>query len=246
MASTSKLPPTAWEAARRTTRQLESQLDVKLTKYSSLASAIARGPDYDGSTGGMSAGGDGSDSSADTALELEGEISTLLSNMHSSLASLTQMLDDPDVPPSTLQQHAVQRHREVLTDFERDFRACKDNVRHAIDRRELVGRVRGDINAYKAAHASDQEALLAERGRLDNSHSMIDGTLEQAYATLTDFRSQRQVLNNVASRMSSTAAQVPALNGIMTMIGRRRRRDSVIMGLLIGSCTVLLLFYITR
>lgn len=33
-------------------------------------------------------------------------------------------------------------------------------------------------SAYKAAHASDEDALLAERGRLDNSHSMIDGTLE--------------------------------------------------------------------
>jgi Golgi SNAP receptor complex protein 1 len=119
---------------------------------------------------------------------------------------------------------------------------------------------------------------LAERGRLDNSHSMIDGTLEyvdtmaqacdtsldggcsspllspicccpplrQAYATLTDFRSQRQTLTNVANRMTTTASQIPALNGIMTMIGRRRRRDSIIMGLLIGCGTIILLMYMFR
>lgn len=68
----------------------------------------------------------------------------------------------------------------------------------------------------------------------------------QAYATLTDFRGQRQMLNNVTARMSNTAAQVPALNGIMTMIGRRRRRDSIVMGCIIGCGTVLLLMYITR
>lgn len=33
-------------------------------------------------------------------------------------------------------------------------------------------------SAYKAAHASDADALLAERGRIDNSHSMMDRTLE--------------------------------------------------------------------
>lgn len=66
-----------------------------------------------------------------------------------------------------------------MSDFERDFRRARDNVRHAVDRYELVGRVRGDIDAYKAQqYSSDQEALLAERGRLDNSHSMMDGTLE--------------------------------------------------------------------
>lgn len=172
MASSSKtkLPPTAWEAGRRTTRQLESQLDSKLTQYSSLATAIARGDDDDNHNGKLRANGwprsqnaaaaaaaaaaeaealeegaSSSSSSTESAQRLEGEISSLLSKMHSSLASLTQLLDDPDVPPSTIQQHAVQRHREVLSDFERDFRRCKDNVRHAIDRRDLVGKVRGDI-----------------------------------------------------------------------------------------------------
>lgn len=85
-------------------------------------------------------------------------------------------------------------------------------------------------------------------GRLTDHVYLLARSLarRQAYATLTDFRGQRQMLNNVANRMTNTAAQVPALNGIMTMIGRRRRRDSIVMGCLIGCCTVLLLMYITR
>lgn len=46
--------------------------------------------------------------------------------------------------------------------------------------------------------------------------------------------------------MTSTAAQVPGLNSIITLIGRRRRRDSVIMGCLIGTLTVLLLMFTFR
>lgn len=36
----------------------------------------------------------------------------------------------------------------------------------------------GPGSAYKAAHESDADALLAERGHIDNSHAMIDSTLE--------------------------------------------------------------------
>lgn len=190
MASTSRLPPTAWDSARRTARNLESQLDAKLTQYSSLASAIARGEDGASSSSApawpssnhkdaLLEQGDASHPPAAKAQSLESEITSLLSSLSSSLSTLSHFLDDPEIPPSPVQHHAVQRHREVLADFERDFRRCKDNVRHALDRRELVGRVRGDIDAYRAAQVgSDEDRLLAERGRLDNSHSMIDGTLE--------------------------------------------------------------------
>lgn len=187
MASTSRLPPTAWDAARRTTRNLESQLDAKLTQYSSLASAIARGEDGSSSSTWPSPHPDALLEQGDAAGKtpsakssaLESEITHLLHSLSTSLSTLSHFLDDPDIPPTPVQHHAVQRHREVLLDFERDFRRCRDNVRHALDRQELVGKVRGDIDAYRAQQASsDQDALLAERGRLDNSHSMIDGTLE--------------------------------------------------------------------
>ncbi|CAO1623153.1 unnamed protein product [Sympodiomycopsis kandeliae] len=238
----------SWDSKRRKARALESQLDAKLTAYSSIASAIARGErdNHKGNGGALSNLEEGNRGSGGDHRQLESQVEDLLSQLSESISSLSQLLDDPELPPSTVQLHAVQRHRDVLNDFERDFRRCRNNVRHAIDRYELVGRVRDDIESYKASHASDQEALLAERGRLDNSHSMIDGTLEQAYATLTDFQQQRQILSNVSNRMNSTLSQIPALNGVMTMIGRRRRRDSVIMGIIIGTLTLLLLMYITR
>ena len=68
----------------------------------------------------------------------------------------------------------------------------------------------------------------------------------QAYATRAEFDSQRSVLEDISTRMSSTAQQVPGLNSVITLIGRRRRRDSVIMGVLVGTCTVLLLMFLTR
>lgn len=172
----------SWDVLRRNTRNLESTIDARLTTYSSLASKIARSADtnsYSDHTA-LDMTGTGASSSLDHSehLELETELESLINDLSNSVDALTSKLDDPAVPPTSAQLHAVQRHRELLFDFTRDFRRSKTNVRHAIDRRDLLGNVQGDINAYKAAHASDSDALLAERGRIDNSHSMIDRTLE--------------------------------------------------------------------
>lgn len=91
---------------------------------------------------------------------------------------LATALDDPMLPPSTAMQHVLQRHREVLVDFERDFHRSRVNIQQSLERRDLLGSVKIDIENHKAQHASDTDALLAERTRLDNSHRMIDGTLE--------------------------------------------------------------------
>lgn len=46
--------------------------------------------------------------------------------------------------------------------------------------------------------------------------------------------------------MTNAAAQVPGLNSILTMITRRRRRDTIILAVLIGVCVVILLMVGTR
>ncbi|CBQ73250.1 related to SNARE protein of Golgi compartment [Sporisorium reilianum SRZ2] len=250
MADASASP--SWDVLRRKTRNLESTIDARLTSYSQLASKIARSADgsanasagiyADHTTLDMDGSGSASGSAAKRTkqdanehVELENELDTLINQLSDAVDALTAKLDDPAVPPTSAQLHAVQRHREVLFDFTRDFRRSKTNVRHAIDRRDLLGNVQGDINA-----------LLAERGRIDNSHAMMDRTLEQAYATRSEFADQRSTLEGISTRMTSTAAQVPGLNSIITLIGRRRRRDSIILGCLIGVLTVLLLMFTFR
>jgi Golgi SNAP receptor complex protein 1 len=65
--------------------------------------------------------------------------------LSSSVDKLTTILDDPAIPPTSSQLYAVQRHREVLLDFERDYRRSHTNVKHALDRRDLLGSVKVDI-----------------------------------------------------------------------------------------------------
>ena len=56
-------------------------------------------------------------------------------------------------------------------------------------------------SAYKAAHASTTDALLAERGHIDSSHRMTDQLLEQAYETRAEFGHQRNTISGINTRM---------------------------------------------
>lgn len=58
-------------------------------------------------------------------------------------------------------------------------------------------------SAYKTAHSSTTDALLAERNRIDSSHRMTDDLLEQAYETRAEFGRQRGSILGVNTRMGN-------------------------------------------
>lgn len=85
--------------------------------------------------------------------------------------------------------------------------------------------------------------MLEERGRIDNSHNMIDGVLSQAYAINESFNLQRETLANINRRIVLAASQIPGVNALIGKIGAKRRRDGIILGVFIGFCVLALLFF---
>lgn len=85
--------------------------------------------------------------------------------------------------------------------------------------------------------------MLQERARLDHSHSAIDGVLAQAYAINENFGIQRETLASINRRITSAAAQIPGVNGLIARIGSKRRRDGIILGSFIAFCFLMLLYF---
>ncbi|RSH86556.1 uncharacterized protein EHS24_004825 [Apiotrichum porosum] len=238
---------TSWDNARRHARALESALDTKLASYSRLAADIAGGV---GSRAGGSGGGGPSRDVLDAEEGVGGyklveeEIEELLGKLEQAIEDLTALINSPSQPPSASMQNAAQRHRENLDDYRRDFTRVRSNIDAAVQRSNLLGSVRKDINDYKTALSSQTDALLADRGRIDSSHRMMDDTLNQAYATREDFAQQRSMLASIESRMGRVVAQMPGINSLISMISSRRRRDTYILGGVVAFCVLLLLAYL--
>ncbi len=85
--------------------------------------------------------------------------------------------------------------------------------------------------------------MLDERQRIENSHSVVDSVLTQAYAVNEGFGQQRETLANINRRIVGVASQVPGINGLIGRIGTKKRRDGIILGSFIAFCFLTLLYF---
>ncbi|XP_010113825.1 PREDICTED: Golgi SNAP receptor complex member 1-like [Chlamydotis macqueenii] len=76
-----------------------------------------------------------------------------------------------------------------------------------------------------------------------SSDRLIEETISIAMATKENMTSQRGMLKSIHSKMNTLANRFPAVNSLIQRINLRKRRDSLILGGVIGICTILLLLY---
>ncbi|KAG6837327.1 hypothetical protein H0H93_011422 [Arthromyces matolae] len=164
------------------------------------------------------------------------ESQNMLEETNERLGALS---DTPDLLSQSMLR-AIQRHREVFQDNVRELKRTKTSVKNALDQVNLLTGVRNDIDAYKSSAA---DALLAERGRIESSHHMTDDVLNQAYETRSEFARQRTSLSGINARMLGVLNSMPGINNVIGLIKSRRRRDSIILGVTIGVCIILILTY---
>ncbi|KAF8971728.1 hypothetical protein BDZ97DRAFT_1901438 [Flammula alnicola] len=220
-----------YDQLHRQCRTLENLFDSKLTSYSQLVANISRpGQDIESSGSG--------ERWRDLELEVD-DLSVKLEEINEQLGALAR---NPELMSNSMLR-AIQRHRELQQDNMRELKRTKANVKHALDQANLLSGVRNDIDAYKSSAA---DSLLSERSRIDSSHQMTDTVIQQAYETRSEFGRQRSSLAGINTRMVQVIGTMPGINNLVSMIKSRRRRDSIIMGVVIGVCIIIILSYVWR
>ncbi|KAF9978607.1 hypothetical protein BGZ73_001523 [Actinomortierella ambigua] len=253
------LATASWDTLRKEARFLESDIGNKLTTLSSYTLQRPSTP----SPSRASTPGVGASASASAAgsqfRHLNGQVSDLPSNseevendIDNELKRLTQLVDAmakyletpsaTGAPHATSMFHILQRHRDSLYNYNKEFRTICQNVRAARGRADLLSSVRDDISSFKAGQGSAADYYLSERSRIDSSHLLADTALEQAFATRDDLTQQRTTLQNVNRRITDVAAQLPGVGNLIGKIQSRKRRDNVILSAVIGSCVVGVLY----
>jgi Golgi SNAP receptor complex protein 1 len=170
----------------------------------------------------------------------------LLEKRESLIAQLSRLLDsEATLTSSALKQNNLARHREILQDHRRELQRLTSAMAETRDRANLLSNVRSDIDAYRNSNpgAAEADYMLEERGRVDNSHNMMDGVLSQAYAINENFGIQRENLASINRRIVGAASQVPGMNYLIGKIGTKKRRDAIILGCFIGFCFLMLLYF---
>uniref|UniRef100_A0A224YNV4 Golgi SNAP receptor complex member 1 n=1 Tax=Rhipicephalus zambeziensis TaxID=60191 RepID=A0A224YNV4_9ACAR len=176
------------------------------------------------------------------------EIEQLLSKLGEVNDQMSQVQTSSGGAPSATVLHTLQRHRDILQDYVREFHKTRTNVQAHRERDLLLGSVRKDLDSYKNSSSLNRrsEGYLKEHEHIKSSERMVHDQINIAIRTKDELLSQRNALKAIQTKMTTLANRFPMINSLVQRINLRKRRDSIILGLVIGTCTVLLLLYITR
>ncbi|XP_056910903.1 Golgi SNAP receptor complex member 1-like [Takifugu flavidus] len=234
-----------WEDLRKQARQLENELDRKLVSFSKFCTS------YSGRNGDQHTRGSRCDSVGSSQDSMLVVTTTELEQLLTGLSAVNdKMAEYINTPGAALHNaglmHTLQRHRDILQDYTQEFHKIKSNFCSLREREDLLGSVHRDIESYRnnsGVNNRRTELFLKEHEHLRNSERFIDNAISIAMATKDNITFQRGMLKSIQTRVTTLANRFPTINSLIQKINLRKRRDSLILGGVIGVCVILLLLY---
>jgi len=154
--------------------------------------------------------------------------------------------------------HTLQRHRDILQDFQHEFNKIKGNIETQREREDLLGSVRRDIdNHYRQQQqirdrtngqgaGGSNDMFISERDRLLRSNQEAEYAIQVGLEAREGLRHQRQQMQGMTGRVMGIMQKFPLINGLVHRINWRKKRDSLIMAGVISTCLILILLYWLR
>ncbi|KAJ3093727.1 Golgi SNAP receptor complex member 1, partial [Physocladia obscura] len=152
---------------------------------------------------------------------------------------MAEFLDSPlfsNIPTNPSQMHVLQRHREILYDYSREFNRTRQTISSARAHADLLSGSsmisRNDTNSGMSVH----DRLLNERDHIDGAHGIADSVLEQANLTREALDEQGRMLANARGRLGGVLGRFPAINNLVQKINTKKRRDQIVIAVVLGVC----------
>jgi len=231
--------PGGWEGLRKRARGLENDIDLKLVSYSKLGTSLGRrkGPEDKQPL----------ISPSENVEALGSEIEKLLDQLEKVNNEMAEFAGTPGSVQSAAIHHTLQRHSEILQDYRQEFRKTAANITSLIEREDLLTSVHSDISEYRnkdKSKGSRMDALLRETEHTRNSERLIDEQINIAIETRESLIFQRETIKMFQKKINDLTNKFPVINSLVNKINIRKRRDTIIIGTVIGLCLVFFIWYL--
>ncbi|VDL62832.1 unnamed protein product [Hymenolepis diminuta] len=227
-----------WGELRRQAKSLESEIDIKLTEFGKVGSSSLAGCPYNRTPHITQS------STEQSYGDLCNDIESLLQRLNQINDKMSDLVSGPD-HGNVSQQHIAKRHREILFDYSQDFKRMKTNFNNARMREDLLSstyRVQNIMQTDKPPEAT--RLLIEEQKSLLHADKMLTDRLSAASAIRSALKSQHHMLKATTGSLLNMRAQFPLVNKVLNQVDWRKKRDSIIIGAVIGCCLLFLLFYL--
>ncbi|XP_030759621.1 Golgi SNAP receptor complex member 1 [Sitophilus oryzae] len=215
---------------RKQARHLENEVDLKLVAFSKLGAGI-KSPHNAASSDSVPLL-----SSDDTFEAMSEEIEQMLNK----LTQINERLAEQPISGAAM-LHTIQRHREILADLLRDYH--KTNSQHE-SRRAREDLLRGSSDTFRNDGVNNRRDMyLKENQHIHNSDHLINEQIAIAVEARDHLSSQRQTLKRLQTRFNDISNRYPVINSLINRVNIKKKKDSIILGLVVASCTILMLYY---
>ncbi|MQM17317.1 hypothetical protein Taro_050286, partial [Colocasia esculenta] len=198
-----------WDELRREARRLEGDLDVRLSAYAKLGgySEPRAGAVADQLHGG-----------AQQWRSVEMEIESLLEKLLDVNEAMSRCAAAAAVPSLSVNQKLT-RHRDILHEFNQEFRRIKGNIKSMREHAELLTSVRNDINEYKASGSLQSVPnLLRERAAIHGSIVQIDEVTNRAEEVKGALAAQRNAFSDIQGKVKQLGDRFPVIRGLLGIL----------------------------
>ena len=234
-----------WEGLRKQARAIENDVDTKLVTFSKLGTNYKRRR----SLGGRAEDKQPLLGGPETEIEgLQQEIEGLLTRLsviNDEMATYASGAANSGGGAAV--HHTLQRHTEILADYRGEFSKTSVNIAAMMEREELLGSVSQDLQHYRGKDGGKNQKIDSLQRELEhtrNSERMIDEQINIALETRDNLVNQREILKTVQTKLNDLSSKFPLINSLVNKINLRRRRDTIILGCIIGVCLVFMIWYV--
>jgi len=204
------------DSIRKNVRKLEGEIDVKLTGFGKLCHK------FEGK--GVSA------LTAETLRSKSAELEYLLKNLETQNEKLNSLSHDQ------LKPHLLSRHLEIFQEYNREFERFKEKI--------LPNNVDSTSENVPLVSVQVQGSILRERAAIHNSSTSIDAIIDHATAIADEIKSQGSTFNRISGRLVDLGMQYPVVGSLLKTISRRKSRDKIILGVVVGTCLAFTIAYV--
>ncbi|KAJ2600380.1 protein transport protein gos1 [Coemansia sp. RSA 1721] len=216
-----------WEQLLRDVRELEMRFDTRIADYMKFVQPTSPRATISGQP--LKTADD-----RQMCMQVESEITTILGDLEAVISEMSET-----VQQQRGSSRVLERHQTMYADYQREFQRYKSNVQASVARSELL---EGHRVAGNAGDTSDRDRLVMERERIDQAHLDIDMVLDQAFSVRQDLDEQRSFISGATSKMVDVTERIPGINLLLGRIRSRKRKEKVVLAIVMAICISILLF----
>lgn len=140
-------------------------------------------------------------------------------------------------------RHTLQRHQEVLMEYEEERRRLTRDAEAALERERLLGGYGVRSSSNGGGDESAEARLIRERARIAGGTSAVEDIIGVAQNTARELFSQRGLLQNAGSKLLTMASRFPVLDNLVMAIKKKKNKDAMVLAAVIAACTTFVLLY---